>query len=116
MCKVNSFIFNNKKISKWESAGIFNSSDYYSMNGIENTKKEMPILKNDERLYFYLQGNHFQQNNVLTSSNDHVINTNVINIYIVYKLDPLASTRDKSFTMQNALFGAMQITKNATDN
>ena len=115
-CKVNSFIFNNKKIPKWESTGVFNRSDYYSMNGIENTKKEMLILKNDERLYVYLQGNHFQQNNVLTSSNDHVINKNVVNIYIVYKLDPLASTRDKSFTIQNALFGAMQITKNATDN
>ena len=90
------------------------------MKGIENTKKEMPILKNDERLYVYFQGNHFQQNNVVTSSNDHVINKNVVNIYIVYKLDPLASTRDfyytESFTIQNALFGAMQITKNATDN
>ena len=86
------------------------------MKGIENTKKKMSILKNDERLYVYLQDNHFQQNNVLTSSNDHVINKNVVNVYIVYKLDPLASTRDKSFTIQNALFGAMQITKNATDN
>ena len=85
------------------------------MNGIENTKKEMPILKNDERLYVYLQGNHFQQNNVLTSSNDNVLNENVVNIYIVYKLDPLASTRDKSYTIQSALFGAMQITKNATE-
>ena len=115
-CKVDSFIFNNKKISKWESTGVFNRSDYYSMNGIENTKKEMPTLKNDERLYVYLQGNHFQQNNVLTSNNGNAINKNVVNIYIVYKLDPLASTRDKSFTIQNALFGAMQITKNATDN
>ena len=86
------------------------------MNGIENTKKEIPILKNDERLYVYLQGNHFQQNNVLTSNNDHVLNKNVVNIYIVYKLDPLASTRGKSFTIQNSLFAAMQITKNATDN
>ena len=86
------------------------------MNGIENTKKEMPILKNDKRMYVYSQGNHFQQNNVLTSNNDHVLNKNVVNIYIVYKLNPLASTRDKSFTIQNALFGAMQITKNATDN
>ena len=110
-CKVDSFIFNNNKISKWESTGVFNRSDYYSMNGIENTKKEMPILKNDERLYVFLQGNLFQQNNVLTSSNDHVLNKNVVNIYIVYKLDPLASTRDKCFTIQNALFGAMQITK-----
>ena len=86
------------------------------MKSIENMKKEMPILKNDERLYVYLQGYHFQQNNVLTSSNDHVINKNVVNIYIVYKLDPLVSSRDKSFSIQNALFGVMQITKNATDN
>ena len=100
----------------WKSTGIFNYSGYYSMKGIENTKKEMPILKNDEKLYVYLQGNHFQQNNVLTSNNDHVLNKNVVNIYIVHKLDPLASTRDESFTIQNAFFGAMQITKNAADN
>ena len=86
------------------------------MNGIENTKKKMPILKNDEKLYVYLQGNHFQQNNVLTSNNAHVLNKNVVNIYTVYKLDPITSTRGTSFTVQNALFGAMKITKNATDN
>ena len=85
------------------------------MNGIQNTKKEMPILKNDGRLYAYLHGNHFQQHKVLTSNNDHALDKNVVNIYIVYKLDPLASTRDKSYTIQNALFVAMQITKNATD-
>ena len=66
-------------------------------------------------MYVYLQGNNFQQNNILTSNNDHVVNRNVVNIYIVYKLDPIASTRDASFTVQNALFGAIQITKNATD-
>ena len=97
---------------KWRSTGIFNYSDHHSMKGIEITKKEMPILKNDERMYVYLQGSHFQQNNVLTSNNDHVINNNVVNIYIVYKLDTIASSRDDTFTIQNALFGAMQITKN----
>ena len=80
------------------------------MKSIQNTKK------NDERMYVYLQGNHFQQNNILTSNNDHEVNKNVVNIYIVYKLDPIASTKDTSFTIQNTLFGAMQITKNATDN
>ena len=115
-CKVDSFTFNNKKILKWKSTGIFNYSDYCSMKSIENTKKEMPILKNDKRLYVYLQGNHFQQNNILTSNNDHVVNKNVVNIYTVYKLDPLASTRDTSFTIQNASFGATQITKDATNN
>ena len=83
------------------------------MKGIGNTKKEMPILKNDEIMYVYLSGNHFQQNNVLTSNNDHVINKNIINIYCVYKLDLIASSRDDTLTIQNALFGAMQITENA---
>ena len=81
------------------------------MNGIKDTKNEMPILKNDEKMYVYLKGSHFQQNNVLTTKNDHVINDNVVNIYI-YKSDPITS-RDTTFTIQNALFGAMQITKNA---
>ena len=83
------------------------------MNGIKDTKNETPILKNDERMYVYLKGSHFQQNNILTSNNDHVINTNVINTYYVYKLDPIASSIDTTFTIQNALFGAVQITKNA---
>ena len=82
------------------------------MNGIKNTKNETPILKNDETMYVYLKGSQFQQNNVLTSNNDHVINDYVVNIYIIYKLDPITS-RDTTFTIQNALFGAMQITKNA---
>ena len=39
-CKVDSFTFNNKEILKWKSTGIFNYSDFYSMKGIENAKKE----------------------------------------------------------------------------
>ena len=48
----------------------------------------------------------------MTSNNDHVINDNVVNIYIVYKLDPIAS-KYATFTIQNTLFGAMKIAKNA---
>ena len=77
------------------------------MKGIEDTKKELPRLKNVEETYVYLQGSHFQQNDVIIRNN-----YNVINIYCVYKLDPIASSRDTTFTIQNALFGAMQITKN----
>ena len=36
----------------------------------------------------------------------------MINIYFFYKIDPIASTRDYTFTVQNALL-AMEITKNA---
>ena len=105
-CKIDSFIFDNKKILKWRSTGIFNYSDYYSMNGIENTKKELPKLKNNDEMYVYLQGSYFQQNNVIITNK-----SNVINIYVVYKLDPISLTRDTTFTIQNALFGAMEITK-----
>ena len=79
------------------------------MNAFANAKSNLPNLKNDGRMHVHLSGNHFQQNKVNIPNND-----NVINIYYVYKLDSLASTRDTSFTIQNALFGAMQITKNAT--
>ena len=81
------------------------------MKSFANTKSNLPHLKKDGRMHVYLSGNHFQQNKVIIPNNN-----NAINIYCVYKLDPIASSRDTSFTIQNALFGAMQITKNATDN
>ena len=37
----------------------------------------------------------------------------MINIYCVYKIGPIASTINDTFTVQNALFGAMEIAKNA---
>ena len=46
-CKVDSFAFNNKKITNWKSTGVLNISDYYGMNGVKDTKNETPILKND---------------------------------------------------------------------
>ena len=64
-------------------------------------------------MYVYLQGNYFKQNKLVNTNNNKVISISIINIYCVYKLHPIASSRDTAFTIQNALFGAMQITKNA---
>ena len=61
-------------------------------------------------MYVYLQGNHFQQNKVIIPNNN-----NVINIYCVYTLEPITSSRDTTFTIQNALLGAMEMTKNTKD-
>ena len=83
------------------------------MKGIEDTKTNLPELKNDGRMYVYLQGNYFKQNNLVNTNNNKVISIGIINIYCVYKLDPIASSRDTTFTIQDALFGAMQITKKA---
>ena len=106
-CKMDSFNFNSKKISKWKSTGIFIYSDDSNIKGIEDTKTKLPKLKNDGRMHVYLQGNHFQQNDLIIPNNK-----NVINIYVVYKLDPISSTRNTDYTIQNALFAAMKITKN----
>ena len=106
-----SFGLTSKDISEWKSTGIYNYSSDSNMNAAADSGGYLPEIKNDGRMHVYLSGNHFRQNNVIIPNNN-----NAINIYCVYKLDPIASSRDTSFTIQNALFGAMQITKNATDN
>ena len=78
------------------------------MISVANSRGDLSVLKNDGRTHVYLSGNHFQQNISNIPNND-----NVINIYCAYQIKPIASSRDTTFTIQNALFGAMQITKNA---
>ena len=109
-CKMGSFGFGSKDISVWKSTGIYNYSSRSNMNALANSKNDLPNLKKDG-MHVYLSGNHFQQNKVIIPDNN-----NGINIFCVYKLDPTVSSRDTSFTIQNALFGAMQITKNDTNN
>ena len=103
-----SFQFTAGKISMWKSTGIFNYLGNSNMNAVGNSKSILPELKNDGRMHLSLSGNDFQQNKVIIPNNN-----TMINIYSVYKIDPIASTRDDIFTVQNALFGAMEITKNA---
>ena len=112
-CKAGSFGFglNPRDITEWKSTGIYYHSSDSNMNAVANAKTNLPNFKNDGRMHVHLNGNHFQQNVAGIPNNG-----DVINIYCVYKLDPIASSRDTSFTIQDALFGAMQITKNATDN
>ena len=110
-CKMGSFQFTGGKISTWKSTGIFNYSGNSNMNAVGDASGGLPFLVKDGRMYVYLSGNYFKQNRVIIPNND-----NVINIYCVYEIRPTASSRDTTFTIQNALFRAMQITKNATDN
>ena len=55
-----------------------------------------------------LAGAYFKQTKLIRPNNN-----NVINIYIVYKTKPIFRLSD--YTVQNALFGGVKITKNATD-
>ena len=110
-CKMGSFNFTGGKISTWKSTGIFNYVSDSNMNAVGDSGNDLPDLKSDGRIYVYLSGNHFQQNKVIIPNNN-----NVINIYCVYELQPIAYSRDTMFIVQNALFGAMKIPKDATDN
>ena len=103
-----SFQFTGGKISTWKPTGIFNYLGNSNMNAVGDSGGDLPDIKNDGRMYVYLSGNHFQQNKVIIPNND-----NVINIYCVYEIQPIASSRDTTFTIQNAFFGASQTTKNA---
>ena len=109
--KDQSYLTYPRDITEWKSTGIYNYSNDSNMNAVANAKTDLPNFKNDGRMHVHLNGNHFQRNVVRIPNNG-----DVVNIYCVYKLDPIASTRDTSFTIQDALFGAIQITKNATDN
>ena len=95
-CKLGSFGFGvtSKDISEWKSTGIYNYSSDSNMNAVANAKSDLPNLKNDGRMHVHLSVNHFQQN-VVGIPNKYVI----INIYCVYKLDQIASSRDTSFTI-----------------
>ena len=105
-CKVDSFNAKGSEISAWKSTGISNHPDYSSMNVVLNSKGNHPILIKSRLVKVNLHGNYFTQNKVLK------ISGSAINIYIVYKLSPISSTRNTDYTIQNVLFGAMKITKN----
>ena len=107
-CKLGSFQFTNGKISTWKSTSIFNYLSDSNMDAVGDASGGLPFLVNDGRMHVYLSGNYFKQNKAIIPNND-----NIINIYCVYKIRPIASSRDTTFTIQNALFGAMKTTKNA---
>ena len=75
---------NSRDIIEWKSTGIYNHSSDSNMNAVTNAKTTLPKFKNDGGMNVYLNGNHFQQNVAGIPNNN-----NVINIYCVYKLDPI---------------------------
>ena len=97
------------KINTWKSTGIFSSSSNI-MIAVKNASGDLPRLGVFGDYYVNLSGNHFQQDKANIFNTNNNIGTN---IYCVYKLDPISSRRNDTFTVQNALFGSIQITKNA---
>ena len=108
-CRTWSFSYNSDgKIKLWKSAGINNLSRNSDMDAISNAALLFPSLEDDGRVNVKLTGNYFVQTKVIIPNSDKIVN-----IYVAYMLDPISSTRNTDFTIQNALVGAVNVTKNA---
>ena len=107
-CKLNSFKFYvSGYMLDWKPKNVYDPSNKNKLHSTQNINNFYPRIKNiSGELYVSFSGNYFVQNIVNISNN-------VINIYCVYKLDLVDFSRNNKFTIQNALFGAIEITKNA---
>ena len=80
------------------------------MDAVYETTTGLPSLVDNGRMNVRIESAYFKQTKLIRPNNN-----NVINIYIVYLIDPISNTRNTDYTVQNALFGGVKITKNATD-
>ena len=109
-CKAFSFKYTSGKINLWKSTGVNNYSRDSDMDAVSVVTASLPPLIDNGRLSVRLKGAYFKQMRLLRPNND-----NIVNIYIVYLIDPRRNYRNTDYTVQNALFGGVKITKNATD-
>ena len=94
-------------ILEWKPKNIYDPSNKNVLNSVQNINLISLNIKNDGKgLHVFFSGNYFQQDII-------AIPNNTINIYCVYELDLIDFSKNNEFTIQNALFGAIEITKNA---
>ena len=109
-CKAFSFKYTSGKINLWKSTGINNYSRDSDMDAVSVATTSLPPLIDNGRMSVRLEGAYFKQMRLLRPNND-----NIVNIYIVYLIDPISNSRNTDYAVQNALFSGVKITKNATD-
>ena len=109
-CKAFSFKYTSGKINLWKSTGVNNYSRDSDMNAVSIGTTDLPSLVDNGRMSVRLEGAYFKQMRLLRPNND-----NIVNIYVVYLIDPISNFRNTDYTVQNALFGGVKITKNAKD-
>ena len=109
-CRAFSFNYTNNKINQWKSTGLYNFYSDSHIDAVAVSNNDFPSLVDNGRLSVKFDGCYFKQT-ILVKSNDN----KVINVYIVYKLYPISMFRSDTYTLQNALFGGVKITKNYTD-
>ena len=107
-CRAFSLKYTDNKINLWKSTGLNNYTSNSDMDAVSIGTTDLPSLVDNGRMSVKLAGAYFKQTKLMRPNNN-----NVINIYIVNKIKPIFRLSD--YTLQNALFGSVKITKNATD-
>ena len=102
------FLNANLQIRIWKSRGIDELSRATDLDAQSHDTSQHLKLVDKGRMYVKMAGGNFKQNSQVIPEN-----RNIINIYMVYQLDPIASSRNADYTIQNALFGSCCIIKNA---
>ena len=105
--KTFSFKQTSSGITHWKSTGIENYSLKTDLRSVYNDSSTYPKVSEETTMSAIFTGNYVKENKVIFP------NKSVVNIYIVYELHKINSTRNTDFTVQNALFGATKITKDS---
>ena len=92
-------------ITHWKSTGIDNYSLNTDLRCVANISGDYPKVSKGNRMSVRFSGNCVKENKSIYPVKS------VINIYIVYSLNPVSNARNTDFTAQNCLFGAVKITK-----
>ena len=93
-------------ITHWKSAGIDSYSLKTDLRGVANISGGHLKISKGNRMSVRFSGNYVKENKSIYPVKS------VVNIYIVYSLDPVSNTRNTDFTAQYCLFGTVKITKN----
>ena len=105
--KSKSFTKNGGAIHAWISTGIHNDSNNTDLFSVNNSNNNSPtLLSKDNRSVVTFNGNYMKQNKL------GYAHGKIVNLYIVYELKN-RRIGSPDFTVQNGLFGAVKITKNA---
>ena len=106
-CRTYSFKYVGGGSNNWKSTGIDNYSTDSDMYTTAHDLANLPTIINNGRMNVKFKGGYYKQSKLIKPNNN-----NIINLYIVYKLDPVSNTRDDTFTVQSALFGGVKLTIN----
>ena len=83
-CKAFSFKYTKNKINLWKSNGINNYTSDSDMDAVSIGTADLPSLVDNGRMSVKLDGSYFKQTKLIRPNDN-----NVINIYIVYKIEPI---------------------------